>query len=171
MKLKKVQSIHKGQLEVQEVSLETPEGTLVTKERTKREPHVVAICHDVINDLVMLVNTYRVGAMKTMLEFPEGPVRDFETSLAAIERNVIELTGIQVKSSQNLQEYMENPDSQYAPTTLFYCTFDSRDAVEGDVELIPGRELIKQVENGEHDSVGVILGAQYLKLLRNRLVK
>lgn len=181
MKLKKIETLYKGFMEIQGVTFENDEGERKVFERCKCKPGAIAICHDPINDTVMLVKQYRVGAMQSLLEFPAGIVEDGEEAHQAVAREVLEETGCYIKSSTMIQEYMSSPSTDYSPVSIFYCTFDSRQAEQKvfttgpfestEVVLYRAGDLIREVEDMAHPSVPVIIGAQYLKLLRHKLIK
>lgn len=178
----KVEKLYEGFLEIQGVTMKNDEGDTKVFERCKAPTGVVGICHDPINDMVMLVEQYRVGAMRNMIEFPAGLVEDDESLTQAITREIKEETGCDIKSASLVQDYMSSPSTDYAPVYLFYCTFDSRQANHGQefvtgpfesttIHMMPAKQLIREVSDGVHKSSPVIMGAQYLKLLRHNLEK
>lgn len=179
----KLQTLHRGFIQLQQVTLETPEGSQKDFERIVHRPAVIGLCHDPINDKVMLVQQYRVGVMGEMTEFPAGLVDKGEDAHKAIAREIQEETGAVIKSATLLHEYNALPGSCSAPMALYYVTFDSRDIEDGKtftddsgferttVILKGAKELIREVESNRHSSAPVIMGAQYLKLLHRGLVK
>lgn len=182
MKPINVKTLHKGFLKLQAVTLENSQGETKDFERIIHNPCVVGVCHDPINDMVLLVEQYRYGAMMPMHEFPAGLIDKGEEAHEAITREVLEETGAALKSAQLIQSYMPMPGSMYAPTSLFYCTFDSRAVEDGavltsgafeetKVNLISAKQLIREVEANMHDSAPIVMGAQYLKLLHRGLVR
>lgn len=182
MKPISVQTLHNGFLKLQEIIVENSKGETKPFERIIHSPAVIALCHDPINDMVMLVEQYRYGAMMPMSEFPAGLIDKGEQASQAVAREVLEETGAEIKSATLLQEYMAMPGSLHAPMSLFYCTFDSRTVEDGDVletnsferttvRLVGAKELIREVEGNQHNSGPVIMGAQYLKLLHRGLVR
>lgn len=182
MKPIKVEPLYDGFLAIQGVTMQNAAGDTKVFERCKSHTGVVGICHDPVNDTVMLVEQYRVGAMRNMIEFPAGIVEEDETLTQAISREIFEETGCEIKSATLIQDYMASPSTDFAPVYVFYCTFDSRQAVDGrlfrtspfedtTVVLKTAKELIWEVQENKHASVPVIMGAQYLKLLRHNLVK
>lgn len=182
MKPIKVTTLHQGFLKVQEILMENPNGDQKYFERILHQPAVVGLCHDPINDKVLLVHQFRVGAMQELLEFPAGLIDKGEEAHSAILREILEETGVVAKSATLLHEYMPLPGSCYAPISLFYVTFDSRDVVDGDifttsplevttVVLKNAKEIIREVEDNKHQSAPIIMGSQYLKLLHRGLVK
>lgn len=182
MKPIKVNTLHTGFLKVQEITVENPQGSQKIFERVVHKPAVIGLCHDPINDKVMLVSQYRLGAMRHMLEFPAGLIDKGEDAHQAVARELLEETGVEAKSTTLLHEYMPLPGSCFAPMAMFYVTFDSRDVVDGavfttgefeatTVVLKGAKELIREVEDNQHMSAPIIMGAQYLKLLHRGLVK
>lgn len=178
----KVESLYKGFIEIQGVTMQNDDGDTKVFERVKCGTAVVGICHDPINDIVMLVTQYRIGTMTPVIEFPAGMVDDDETLTKAITREIKEETGCDIKSATLIQDYMSAPGTDYAPTYVFYCTFDSRQAVHESehvtspfettkVILKTAKELIYEVSDNQHVSVPVIIGAQYMKLLRHNLIQ
>ncbi|WFZ78513.1 hypothetical protein MQM1_030 [Aeromonas phage vB_AsaP_MQM1] len=179
MKVVSITNIYQGFCKVQKVTLENPEGQQFEAERVIRKPAVLAICHDPINDKVMLVQQYRVGAMRTLIEWPGGLVNEDELEHQAVAREVLEETGVEVKSVTHLFSYLASPGLQMEPVQIFYCTFDSREVEERlmqgegmeltQVVLKGAKELIREVERGEHCSLPVITGAMHLKMMHHRI--
>lgn len=182
MQIKSVSTLHRGFLKVQGLLVEALNGAERTFERIVHSPVVIGICHDPINDQIMLVEQYRYGAMMNMKEFPAGCVDRGEEPHKALAREVLEETGVELKSSTLIYDAMSMPGSMLAPMSIFYVTFDSRMVEEGKVlhtspfeatkvNLMGAKQLIREVENNQHQSLPVIIGAQYIKLLHRGLVK
>lgn len=182
MKPIKIEKLYEGAIALQGVTMQNDDEDTMLFERVRLDTSVVGICHDPVNDTVMLVKQYQVGAMRSMVGFPTVKVEGEETLTDAVTRGVQEATGCEIKSASLIQDYMASPNMNFAPVYVFYCTFDSRQATNGatyghttfaptEVVLKTAKELIWEVQENKHNSVGVIMGAQYLKLLRHNLVK
>lgn len=182
MKPTNIKTLHRGFLKVQLLTVENDKGNSRDFERVVHSPAVVGICHDPINDQILLVEQYRYGAMQEMLEFPAGLIDKGEQAHQAVVREIWEEAGVNAKSATLINEYMSMPGSLHAPMSVFYVTFDSREVEDGTicetsefektkVVLKTAKELIREVEANQHPSVPVIIGAQYLKMLHKGLVK
>lgn len=180
MKITGISTAYKGFCSVQHVTVEKEDGSTHTMERVVRKPAVIAVCHDPINDQVMLVEQYRFGAMQNVVEWPAGLVDEGEEEHMAVLREVLEETGVIAKSATLLYSYLASPGLQWEPIQVFYVTFDSREVESGvvfegeglestRVIIKSAKELIKEVEQNKHKSLSVIAGAQYIKMLHHRL--
>jgi 8-oxo-dGTP pyrophosphatase MutT (NUDIX family) len=182
MKPVKVNTIHDGFLKVQQITLENPEGSQKVFDRVLHKPVVVGVCHDPITDKVLLVSQFRVGSMRTTVEFPAGIVDTGEQPHAAVVRELLEETGVVAKSATLLHEFMPMQGSVFAPVSMFYITYDSRTVEYGQVFkgndfeettaiIKSAKELIREVQDNQHQSAPIIIGAQYLKMLHKGLIK
>lgn len=173
MELLDIKNVYEGQLKVQQIKVKKND-VVETYERTIREPQVVGICHDPVNDSIMLIESYHMGAMGILQEFPNIHVDSSEIPHEALEKYIKETTGAFVKSSTYLHRYNSLPSICYAPVEIYYCTYNSRSVKpQCDVPKIvtkTAKELIREVESGLQNDINVIYAAQYLKLLHNKLI-
>ena len=180
MNIKGINTAYKGFCSVQQVTVEKEDGTTHIMERVVRKPAVIAVMHDPINDQVMLVEQYRFGAMQNVVEWPAGIVDEGEEEHIAVLREVLEETGVIAKSATLLYSYLASPGLQWEPIQVFYVTFDSREVENGvvfegeglestKVIVKSAKELIREVEQGKHKSLPVVVGAQYIKMMHHRL--
>lgn len=141
-------------------------------ERIKQPLRVVGICHDPVNDKVMLFNTHPDGSLMPSQRFPSAYVRGQIPSHEVIKEGITLATGALVKSAEFVNSYMEGQDYAYAPVHVFYVTFDSRTVEEAEnIRLTTAKELYREVQQGVHNDPAVISGAQYLKMKHHSLIK
>lgn len=168
MNILDVQNVHDNILVVQQLKFDT--GDVV--ERIKRPATVVGICHDNVNDAVMLIKAHPCGSMMDSEHFPTAVVNNGKPSHEVLQRAIEESTGATVKAVQYVQSYMDSPDFSYSPVQLFYVNFDSRTVEPTEnIRLTTGKELYQEVTSGEHNDINVIHGAHYLKMMHNNLIK
>lgn len=168
MKILEAQNIYDEVLVVQQLRLD--DGTVV--ERIKQPTRALGICHDPVNDVVMLVKDYSYGSMRESKHLPSVTLTDGTPSNEALQSAIEKTTGALVKSVSYVTSYMEAPEYSYAPTEVFYVTFDSRTVMDNeDIVLTTGKSLFEAVSLGEHDDMNVIYGSHYLKMLHNNLIK
>lgn len=167
MEILDVQNVYDNILMVQKVTTDE-----VEIERIKRPAKVVGICHDPVNDVVMMLKSYNYGSMMEAKHFPATNAKQSQAPNETLKDAIELATGAQVKAVQHITSFMASPDFSYAPTQLFYVTFDSRSVMDNeDVVLTTGKELYRQVVDGEHSDIQVIFGAHYLKMMHNNLIK
>lgn len=143
--------------------------TPVVTERILLKPRVVLVTHDVVNDKTVLLHQYKVGAMSYTSEFPSGEINAGENPYDAVKRILQDTTGLEPKSIEVMHFIKLNQEDTYAPTTFYYVTVDTRHLVESEVvRTLGGKDLIREVNAMQHDSLGVILGAQHIKQQRRR---
>lgn len=168
MNILDAQNVYDNIIVVQQLKIDTDKVV----ERIKRPATVVGICHDNVNDVVMLIKSYSYGSMMESQHFPSATASSQQDAHKAIQVSIEETTGATVKSVQFITSYMDAPEYSYAPVQLFYVNFDSRTVVENDnVVLTTGKVLYNEVTQGLHNDINVIHGAHYLKMMHNNLIK
>lgn len=162
-----VQNVHDNVLVVQRVTMKDR-----VVERIKQPLKVIGVCHDPVNDKVMLLHTHPDGSLIPTQRFPSAYVRGQIPSHEVITEGVKLATGALVKSAEFISSYLESPEYAYAPVHVYYVTFDSRTVEESDsIRMTTAKELYKEVSNGLHRDPAVISGAQYLKMRHHNLIK
>lgn len=168
MQILEAQNVHDEILVVQQLRFE--DGNVV--ERIKQPARALAICHDPVNDVVMLSKSYDYGSMRESKHLPSVTLCGSKPSHEALQEALEKTTGALVKSVGYVTSYMEAPEFAYAPTQVFYVTFDSRSVLDNeDVVLTTGKALFDAVQAGEHDDINVIYASHYLKMIHNNLIK
>lgn len=162
-----VQNVYENIITVQQ--LRTQSGTV---ERVKYHTRLVGICHDPVNDTVMLVKQPLNGSMMVTDRFPVIFQMNCVTHHESLMQGIQLATGASVKSASFITTIMDLPEVAWAPTHLYYVTFDSRtvEPQEG-VRLLTAKELYQEVANGQHNDLGVVYGAHYLKMMHHNIIK
>lgn len=171
IEVKSLQTLFSGKCIVQAIETLVDGVEQPLTERILLKPRVTIVTHDIVNDKVVLVHDYKVGSMAYTSEFPSGEVEVGELAYNAARRILKGTTGLAPKSIEIIHSLMLNPSDTYAPHTLFYVTVDTRDIIEDkydNLRVIGGKELIREVNALTHDSLGIIMGAQYIKSNRKR---
>lgn len=167
MEILDVQNVYDNVLVVQKVT--TTERTV---ERIKQPLKVVGICHDPVNDKVMLFHMHPDGSLIPTQRFPSAYAHGNTPSNEVISEGVQLATGALVKSAEFVESHLEGPEYAYAPVHVYYVAFDSRTVEETDViRLTTAKELYKEVQQGLHNDPAVISGARYLKMRHHNLIK
>jgi hypothetical protein len=163
-----IRTAYQGSIVVQSVEFEDGK----TVERIKEPTRLVGICHDPINDTVMIVFDDCTGSMMRQERFPTYPVKSHMPASESLAASIQEATGATVKSTQFISTFMATPEIAWAPVQMYYVTFDSRTVTDNrDIKLITAKELFQEVREGIHDDIGLIFGAHYLKMMHHNLIK
>lgn len=168
MEILDVQNMYDNVLVVQQVKM-----TDRTVERIKQPLKLVGVCHDPVNDKVMLLNVEPDGSLMSSQRFPSLYLRHSNTPDNDYLKAGIQLaTGAHVKSVEFIHRHMEAQDYAYAPVHVYYVTFDSRTVEESDaVRLTTAKELFKEVSEGNHFDMATVFGSHYLKMRHHNLIK
>ncbi|AHK11885.1 hypothetical protein CHOED_025 [Vibrio phage CHOED] len=141
-------------------------------ERIKCQAKAIGICHDPVNDMVMLFKVTPGGSLMETQRFPQVNAMTFTPVNETLKSGIELATGTTIKSVQFLQSYMEGPDVTYTPCQVFYVTFDSRLVEPSDnIRLLTAKQLYQEVQQGLHDDMAVIYGAHHLKMLHHNIIK
>lgn len=168
MNILNAQNVYDNVVVVQQLELD--DGHKV--ERVKQHLTVVGICHDPVNDTVMLVKGTPEGSLMDTEMFPTLTGTFTQPTNKSIEDYIESTTGASVKAVEYMQDYMASPELAYAPVQLFYVTFDSRTVEPSDsIRLTTGKELWSEVTHSQHRDINVILGSHYLKMLHHNLIR
>lgn len=163
-----VQNVYENIITVQKVVTNST-GEI---ERVKCQAKAIGICHDPVNDMVMLFKGTPSGSLMETYRLPQINAMTYTPVNETLKAGIELATGAIVKSTQYLQRFMEGPDVTYAPASIYYVTFDSRTVEPQDnIRLITAKELYKEVQDNIHDDMAVIFGAHYLKMKHHNLIK
>lgn len=168
MNIQSIRNAYQGDITVQAIELQSGE----VKERIKEPTRLVGICHDPVNDTILIVYDNCIGSMMRQERFPTFPLKSQRPAHESLMESISEATGATVKSAQFISTFMATPEIAWAPVQLYYVTFDSRTVQDNEnVRLTTAKELFQEVKDGIHDDIGLIFGAHYLKMLHHNLIK
>jgi len=158
-------------------------GELV-RELFHRGTCVAVIPYDPVNDAVVLVEQFRVGALKFkadpwLLEIVAGAVEEGESPPEVALREAREEAGCEIKHLIRVSEFFTTPGGSSEKITLFCGIVDTaglggfHGLEEEDedirVEVVDFDEAWGMLENGAIDSAIPIIALQWLAMNRARL--
>jgi ADP-ribose pyrophosphatase len=145
---------------------------------------VAVIPYDPVNDKVVLIEQFRVGALKFkadpwLLEIVAGAVEEGESPPQVARREALEEAGCEIQHLIRLYEFFTTPGGSSEKITLFCGIVDTatlggfHGLEEEDedirVEIVSFEEAWSKVENGTIDSGIPIIAMQWLAMNRERL--
>lgn len=149
-----------------------------------REDVVCALLYDPDRETVVLLEQFRVGALKDvrspwMLELVAGIVEAGETKEAVAERETQEESGAQILDLISVCDYHVSPGGSQEMTRLFCARVDSRElggyhglAHEGEdirVIVVPELEAYQALTGGRIRNAHTLIALQWLWLNREQL--
>ncbi|MDD5037310.1 MAG: NUDIX domain-containing protein [Methylococcaceae bacterium] len=156
----------------------------LTRELFHRGTCVAVIPYDPINDAVVLIKQFRVGALKYkdepwLLEIVAGAVEEGESPEQVAHREALEEAGCELKQLIRIGEFFTSPGGSSEKITLF-CGIVDTDGLGGLHGLAEEDEDIRVdvmefgvawtlFENGVIDSAIPIVALQWLAMNRERL--
>ena len=159
-------------------------STVVDRELLHRGRCVAVIPYDPVADTVVLIEQFRVGAMKAkanpwLLEIVAGAVEDGETPEDVAHREALEEAGCVLRELIRIGEFFTSPGGYSEIITLFCGLLDSRgiggvhglEEEEEDirVEVVSFEEAMLLLQRERIDSAIPIIALQWLALNRDRL--
>ena len=156
----------------------------LTRELFHRGTCVAVIPYDPVNDTVVLVEQFRVGALKYkadpwLLEIVAGAVEEGESPPEVARREALEEAGCKIEHLIRVSEFFTTPGGSSEKITLFCGIVDSAGLggfhgleEEGEdirVEVVGFDEAWGMLENGALDSAIPIIALQWLAMNRERL--
>lgn len=145
---------------------------------------VAVLPYDPVNDTVVLIEQFRVGALnfKTdpwLLEIIAGAVEEGESPHQVARREALEEAGCEIKQLIEIAEFFTTPGAFGEKITLF-CGIVDATGLDGfygleeedediRVEVVGYDEAWGMLENGSIDSAIPIIALQWLKMNRERL--
>jgi ADP-ribose pyrophosphatase len=145
---------------------------------------VAVIPYDPVNDTVVLIEQFRVGALKFkddpwLLEIVAGAVEEGESPPQVARREALEEAGCEIEHLIRISEFFTTPGGSSEKITLFCGIVDTtvlggfHGLEEEDedirVEVVSFDEAWSRVENGAIDSAIPIIALQWLAMNRERL--
>lgn len=145
---------------------------------------VAVIPYDPVNDTVVLIEQFRVGALKFkadpwLLEIVAGAVEEGESPPQVARREALEEAGCEIKHLIRISEFFTTPGGSSEKITLFCGIVDTagigglHGLAEEDedirVEVVGFGEAWGLLENGAIDSAIPIIALQWLAMNRGRL--
>jgi ADP-ribose pyrophosphatase len=145
---------------------------------------VAVLPYDPVNDAVVLIEQFRVGALKFkadpwLLEIVAGAVEEGESPQQVAHRESLEEAGCQIKQLLAISEFFTTPGAFGEKITLFCGIVDTATmggvyglAEEDEdirVEVVSFDEAWGMLENGSIDSAIPMIGLQWLAMNRERL--
>lgn len=156
----------------------------LTRELFHRGTCVAVIPYDPINDKVVLIEQFRVGALKFktdpwLLEIVAGAVEEGESPPEVARREALEEAGCEIKHLIRLYEFFTTPGGSSEKITLFCGIVDTgklggfHGLAEEDedirLDVVSFEEAKSLMENGIIDSAIPIVALQWLAANRDRL--
>jgi ADP-ribose pyrophosphatase len=145
---------------------------------------VAVLPYDPVNDAVVLIEQFRVGALKFkadpwLLEIIAGAVEEGESPQQVAHRESWEEAGCQIKQLLTISEFFTTPGAFGEKITLFCGIVDTATmggvhglAAEDEdirVEVVSFDVAWGMLENGSIDSAIPMIGLQWLAMNRERL--
>lgn len=156
----------------------------VVRELFKRGDAVCLVLYDPLKDCVVLIEQFRVGALKGpspwVLELVAGIVEPGESAEQVAIREADEEAGVRVSNLRSIIRYMPSGGGCDEWIELMYAEVDSDTAsgihgLEAEnedikVHVMSAEEAFELVRQGVVNSSPAIIGLQWLELNRDRLV-
>jgi ADP-ribose pyrophosphatase len=156
----------------------------LVRELFHRGTCVAVIPYDPVNDTVVLIEQFRVGALKFkadpwLLEIVAGAVEEGESPQQVARREALEEAGCEIEHLILINEFFTTPGGSSEKITLFCGIADTASLggfhgleEEGEdirVEVVGFDEAWGLLENGAIDSAIPIIALQWLAMNRERL--
>ena len=152
MKIVGKKNVFDGHYRLNLIQLSSKKGEDFEREQFETPDSVGILVHDVERKKVILVNQFRVGPEKLLLEIVAGKVENKDDDLeATAKREVLEEVGFEVKSLKKLYRFHPAPGPVSEEMTLFYATVGKRKSSGGG--LADEHEEIEVIEMNEEDFI------------------
>jgi len=140
--IKNKERVYNGFINVDKAAVETRKGEVVYREVTERGNAVCGVVYNPKSNSIVLVNQFRVGANKEVLELVAGSLEAGEDPMDCMVREILEETGFKTKTIEKISEFYMSPGGSSEKMFLFY-------AVVGD-KVSDGGGLVE-----EHEEIDV----------------
>lgn len=154
---------------------------VISREVFERDDAVVLMPYDPVNDCVVLIEQFRVGALRSkmqpwLLEFIAGMFEGNESPVDVAIREAYEESGLEIKPSQitEIMKYLSSPGGMSETIHLYLAIINSTGvggthglAEENEdilVHVLPRIEAIELLQQGKITNAATIIGLQWLSL-------
>lgn len=154
----------------------------ISRELFVRDPAVGVVLYDRSNDLIGLVEQFRIGALQEengpwCLEIVAGIVEDNESAEDVARREVQEETGLQVDKLDYICNYLSSPGGSNERLDLFCAQCDLSDSggtvhglpTEGEdikFHVLPAVEVFAELYQGRFNNAATMICLQWLQYQR-----
>jgi ADP-ribose pyrophosphatase len=148
MKIISKERVRKGFLNIDELTIETPEGKQLKREVVNRGNAVAALVYDTKKEKYILTKQYRPGTEKTMVEVVAGTLDvEGEEPADCMKREIMEEIGYKTDSIVHLYSFAPSPGGLSEIIHLFYAEVSEQVTAGGGVED-EGIELVELTKDG-----------------------
>lgn len=145
MEILKKKNIFDGHYRLNLVDLLTASGEQIEREQFETPDSVSVLVHQTEQDLIILVEQFRLGPEKPLLEIVAGKFEDKDLGIEeTAKREVLEEVGYKVEALQKLHSFFPTPGPVTEEMTLFYARVNKQ--VESGGGLASENEEIKVVK-------------------------
>jgi ADP-ribose pyrophosphatase len=189
VKVSQRDQVYKGFFKVEKVQLQHRlfEGgwsQTLTREIFARGSAVAAVMYDPVNELVGLIEQFRVGAMDTshgpwLLEVVAGMTEADETAEQVMRRELFEEAQMTPKTLMPICEYLSSPGGSDEQLSLFCALGDLThisgihgEPDEGEnirVVVLPEKTVFEELYNGRFNNAATLICLQWLMANSHRL--
>lgn len=132
--IKNKERVYNGFINVDKAEVETKKGETVYREVTERGDAVCAVVYNPKSNSIVLVNQFRVGSNKEMLELVAGSLKPGEDPMDCMVREILEETGYETKTIEKISEFYMSPGGSSEKMYLFYAIVGDKVSEGGGLE-------------------------------------
>ena len=157
----------------------------ISREIFKRGDAAAAILYDAKNDLIGLIEQFRVGALNSALgpwcmEVVAGMIEEGETAEEMVRRELVEEAGIESAVLEPITDYYSSPGGCDEKIHVF-CALCDLTAAAGDfgldeehedirLHVLPSQEVFPYMLSGRTNNAATVIGLLWLQQHRERLM-
>ena len=161
--IKSKKRVYKGYLNIDDDEIETKSGKTIHREVVERGNSVSAIVYNPKNNTVILTSQFRVGSGKEMVELVAGMIDKSENASDTMVREILEETGYETKTIEQISEFYLSPGGSSEKMFLFYAVVgeqvESGGGLESENEEIDIVEMsLSEFKNTKFDDAKTIMG-------------
>lgn len=151
----------------------------INRELFVRNPAVAVVLYDRVNDLIGMVEQFRIGALEEetgpwCLEVVAGIVEEGELAEEVARREIQEETGLQVQELDYICNYLSSPGGSNERLDLF-CAYCDLSEVGGSIHGVPGEgedikfhvlpaaEVFAELYQGRFNNAATMICLQWLQ--------
>lgn len=160
-------------IRVEEHTVRLPNGSTATRELVFH-PGAVAVVAELPGERLVLVEQFRKGPRKQLLELPAGKLNAGEDPAACARRELAEETGYEAQTMEQVYAFYTSPGFADERITLFYAAGLRPGPVNPDedefvsVRTIGRDELQQVLDAGEVDDAKTLIGVLWWLQRSNR---